>query len=264
MMMTPMHAATTQPPASLDSWLVAGILVMFRLSGLFVFAPVLSSSAIAPRIKAGFVFAMAVLMAPTVRTAPGAVVDVSVRSILGELAVGLMFGLVLSMLQEAVGFASALLNMQFSFSLVNLVDPVSKVETAVLGQLLGWMTTLVILGAGLHRTLLLAVLRSFDAVPVGTFLMAAPTGGQVAHMASGIFVAGLQLASPVVAAALMVEIAVALMGRIAPQLPTTILSVPLKTLVSYGVLMGSLAVWPLFLERHFESLLNAAAGLLHG
>jgi hypothetical protein len=27
--------------------------------------------------------------------------------------------------------------------------------------------------------------------------------------------------------------------------------------------MGSLAMWPCFLERHFDSLLNAAAGLLH-
>ena len=264
MMNQALSAMAAEPPASLAAWLVGGTLVMVRLSGLFVFAPVFSSPAIAPRIKAAFVFAMAALMAPLVETVPGALKEVSLRGVLGELAVGLLFGLVLSMLQEAVGFASALLNMQFSFSLVNLIDPVSKVETPVLGQLLGWLTTLVILGAGLHRTLLLAVLRSFDAVPVGTFLMSAPTGARVAHMASGIFVAGVQLASPVVAAALMVEIAVALMGRIAPQLPTTILSVPVKTLVSYGVLMGSLAVWPLFLESHFDSLLNAALGLLHG
>ena len=250
-------------PPTLAAWVVAGALVVVRLSALFVFAPIFSSPAIAPRIKAGFVFAMAVLMAPLVKTVPGAIVEVSVRGVLGELAVGLLLGLVLSMLNEAVGFASALLNMQFSFSLVNLVDPVSKVETPVLGQLLGWVTTLVVLGAGLHRTLLLAVMRSFDAVPVGTFLMSAPTGARVAHMASGMFLAGVQLASPVVAAALMVEIAVALMARIAPQLPSTMLSVPVKTLVSYGVLMGSLAVWPMFLERYFNVLLNAVAGLLH-
>lgn len=249
----------------MESLLAGGMLVMVRLSGLMVFAPIFSSAVIAPRIKAGFVFAMAVLLAPTVVLAHGAAVELTMSGLLGELAVGLLFGLTLSLLTEAVLFASMLLGMQFSFSLVNLIDPVSKVETPVLGQLLGWTTTLVLLGAGLHRTLLMAVLRSFDAVPVGTFVMNAEAGRSIAHMAGGIFIAGVQLASPVVAAGLVVEVTVALMGRISPQLPTTILSVPVKTAVSYGVLIGSLAVWPAFLERHFDSLLMSAMGLLrHG
>ena len=37
---------------------------MVRISGLMVFAPLFSSTAIAPRIKAGFVIAMTVLLAP--------------------------------------------------------------------------------------------------------------------------------------------------------------------------------------------------------
>jgi flagellar biosynthetic protein FliR len=255
-------AGGPNPAADWQSVLAAGVLVMFRLSGLFVFAPIFSSPAIAPRIKAGFVFAMAVLLAPVVAMSSGAVVELGVRSVLGELAVGLVFGLTLTLLTETVLFASTLLGMQFSFSLVNLIDPVSKVETPVLGQLLGWVTTLVLLAAGLHRTLLLAVMRSFEAVPVGTFAMSALTGARLAHMTGRIFIAGVQLASPVMAAALVVEVTVALVGRISPQLPSTIMSVPLKTLVSYGVLIGSLALWPRFLETRFDALLHAATGLL--
>jgi len=262
-MSAPFQPDALQPAADMQSYLACGTLVLFRIGSLFVFAPVFSSPAIPPRIKAGFAFAIAILVAPVAARAPHAATEIGVRSILGELAVGLLFGLTLSFVNEAVQFASALLNMQFSFSLVNLIDPVSKVETPVLGQLLGWLTTLVLLDAGLHRTLLLAFLRTFEAVPVGTFLLTGAVGARLAHTAAGLFLAGLQLASPVVAAALMVEIAVALMGRIAPQLPTTILSVPVKTAVSYSVLMGSLALWPAFLERHFDWLLSAAVGLLH-
>lgn len=251
-----------KPAGDIQTLLSGGVLVMCRLSGLFVFAPVFSSPAIPARIKAGFVFAMAVLMAPVVVMPRSAVAEVTVKGVLGELAVGLVFGVVLTFLTEAVLFASTLLGMQFSFSLVNLMDPVSKVETPVLGQLLGWMTTLVLLAAGLHRTLLLALMRTFDAVPVGTFVMSGHVGAEVGRMAAGIFVAGVQLSSPVLAAALVVEVTVSLMGRISPQLPTTILSVPVKTMISYGVLMGALAIWPRFLEQHFSSLLTAAEGLL--
>ena len=73
------------------------------------------------------------------------------RALLGELGVGLLFGLSLMLLNEALTFAGTLLGLQFSFSLVNLLDPNSMIETAVLGQMLGWLGILVILGSGLDR-----------------------------------------------------------------------------------------------------------------
>jgi flagellar biosynthetic protein FliR len=245
-----------------QSIVCSGVLVMVRLSSLLVFSPIFSSTAIAPRIKAGFVFAMTLLLAPLVGMARGAVDEITMRAVLGELAVGLVFGLSLMMLNEMVLFASAMLSMEFSFSLANLMDPVYKEETPALGELMGWVATLVLLGAGLHRTLISAVMRSFNVVPLGTFVLSAKTGAQMAYMGGGIFLAGVQLASPVIAAALTVEITIGLIGRLAPQLHSTVLSVPFKTLVSYVVLVGSLAIWPSFLEGRFNSLLDAAGRML--
>jgi flagellar biosynthetic protein FliR len=249
----------------IDNWpqfLTAAVLVMVRLSGLMVFAPVFSSSAIAPRIKVGFVFAMTVLLAPAVAAVPDARAVLDTRAVLGELGVGLVFGLSLMLLNEALTFAGTLLGLQFSFSLVNLLDPNSMIETAVLGQMLNWLGVLVIIGSGLDRSLLAAVVRSFSVAPVGQAVMQAKTGVALAMMASGIFLAGLQLAAPVIAAALAVEVTVSLVARLSPQLPAMVVSIPLKTLVSYVVLIGSLAVWPGWIERHFTALLDSAARLL--
>jgi flagellar biosynthesis protein FliR len=249
----------------IDNWpqyLTAALLVMIRLSGLMVFAPVFSSPAIAPRIKVGFVFATTVLLAPAVASLPGARAVLDTRGLLGELGVGLVFGLSLNLLTEAMEFAGTLLGLQFSFSLVNLLDPNSMIETAVLGQMLSWLGTLVIIGSGLDRSLLAAVVRSFSAVPVGQAVVQAKTGIALATMAGGIFLAGLQLAAPVMAAALAVEVTIALVARLSPQLPAMIVSVPLKTMVSYVVLIGSLAVWPGWIERHFTALLDAAGRLM--
>ena len=243
-------------------YLSAAMLVMVRLSGLMVFAPVFSSSAIAPRIKVGFVFAMTILLAPAIATVPGARAVLDTRAILGELGVGLVFGLSLMLLNEALIFAGTLLGLQFSFSLVNLLDPNSMIETAVLGQMLSWLGVLVIIGSGLDRSLLAAVVRSFSAVPVGQAVMQAKTGVALAMMASGVFLAGVQLAAPVMAAALAVEVTIALVARLSPQLPAMVVSIPLKTMVSYVVLIGSLAVWPGWIEGHFAALLDAAAKLL--
>jgi flagellar biosynthetic protein FliR len=166
-------------------YLTAALLVMVRLSGLMVFAPVFSSPAISPRVKAGFVFAMTVLLAPAVASVPGARAVLDTRAVLGELGVGLVFGLSLSLLNEALEFAGTLLGLQFSFSLVNLMDPNSMIETAVLGQMLGWLGILVIIGSGLDRSLLAAVVRSFSTVPVGQAVIQAKTGMALAGMAGG-------------------------------------------------------------------------------
>jgi flagellar biosynthetic protein FliR len=253
---------SAQPGADWPRLLTAGVLVMVRMSGLMVFAPLFSSSAIAPRIKAGFVIAVTLLLAPVVGTLHQARVELDMVGLLGELGVGLTFGFALSLLVETLLFAGQMLGMEFSFSLVNLMDPNSNIQTPVLGQLLNWMGLLVLIGAGLDRSLLAAVMRSFAVVPVGQAVMKAGTGAELAAMTGGIFLAGLQLAAPVIAAALTVEIVVALVGRLSPQLPVMVVSIPLKTLASYAVLIGSLAVWPAWIERHFSALLDQAERLV--
>jgi flagellar biosynthetic protein FliR len=66
------------------------------------------------------------------------------------------------------------------------------------------------------------------------------------------------------AATLLAELAVALAGKMAPTLPVMSLTVPAKTMLGYGVLIGSLALWPHWIEAHFVALLDNAGRLLAG
>ena len=243
---------------SLERLLTAGVLVMLRFSSALVTMPVFSSPGIPARMKALFVLTLVVILTPPAAYMPGSAPELSVPALLSELAVGITFGLTLAFLNEAVLFSASLMGGAFSFSLANLVDPNSQVETEVLGTVLSWMTMLVLLAAGLHRTMLAALMRTLTTVPVGHALAAGKNGAAIAAMASGIFFSGLQLAAPVIAAALLVEVAVGLISRLAPAMPAQIASVPIKTMVSYAVLIGGLALWPGWIERHFNVLLDAA------
>jgi flagellar biosynthetic protein FliR len=55
---------------------------------------------------------------------------------------------------------------------------------------------------------------------------------------------------------------VSLLGKLSPQLPIMALAVPLKTLTGFALLLGSLAVWPRFIEARFAGLLDLAERLL--
>jgi flagellar biosynthetic protein FliR len=84
----------------------------------------------------------------------------------------------------------------------------------------------------------------------------------IVRAAGGIFLAALELAGPVLAATMLVEIAVALVGKLSPQLPVMSLTVPLKTLTGFVILGGALALWPRFIEARFASLLDMAERLI--
>jgi flagellar biosynthesis protein FliR len=244
--------------------LEAMTLVLVRISGLMVFAPVFSSEAIPVRVKAVFVLTVSFLVTPVVAAFPHAHVDLGVLPVLGELSVGLVFGLTLSLVFEALNFAGQVMGFQFSFSLVNLLDPNSPVQTPLMGQMFGLLGTLTVIGTGLDRTVLAALLRTFSAAPVGTVTLDPRAGLALVTMASGIFAAAVQLSAPLIAATLLAEVAVALAGKLAPAMPVMAVTVPVKTLLGYGVLIGSLALWPHWIEARFASLLDAAGHLLAG
>jgi flagellar biosynthesis protein FliR len=244
------------------STLSAMTLVAVRVSGLMVFAPVFSSEAIPARVKAAFVLAVSFLVAPVVAAFPRAHAELGILPVLGELSVGLLFGLTLSLVFEALSFAGQVMGFQFSFSLVNLLDPNSPVQTPLMGQLFTLLGTLTVIGAGLDRTVLAALLRTFASAPVGTVTFDPRAGLALVPMAGGIFAAGVQLSAPVVAATVLAEVAVALAGKMAPQLPVMSVTVPVKALLGYGVLIGSLALWPHWIEARFTTLLDAAGHLL--
>jgi flagellar biosynthetic protein FliR len=152
--------------------------------------------------------------------------------------------------------------MQFSFSMVNLLDPTSSIQTPLLGDLFQLMGTLVIITAGLDRIMLASMVRSFHAAPLGSFALAPISALEIVRAAGGIFLAAVELAAPVLAATMLVEISVALLGKLSPQLPVMMLTVPMKTLTGFAILIGSLALWPRFIEARFSGLLDLAERLI--
>lgn len=245
-----------------SQFLSAMTLAMVRVSGMVAFAPFFSSNALPVRTKAVFVLVVAYLLAPVVAGLPSARAAISLPALLGEVAVGLVYGLALAILSEALLFAGQIFGLQLSFSLVNLLDPSSAIQTPLMGELLQLMGTLVIIAAGLDRILLGSLVRSFRIVPLGLYALTPVTAIGLVHAAGGIFLAAVQLAAPVLGATLLVDVAVALMGKLSPQLPVMSLTVPLKTLAGFALLAGSLALWPRFIEARFDGLLDLAQRMI--
>ena len=255
--------------ADWNSLAAAFVLTLVRIGAMIALTPFFSSRALPVRTKAVFALALCFLLAPVVavtaasRTGSSGV-GLSFSGILGEVAVGAIYGLTLTLMDEMLLLAGQIVGLQFSFSLVNLLDPASEIQTPLMGDLFQLMGTLVLITAGLDRVLLASMVRSLRAVPLGTFPIAALSASAhvLVPMLSGSFFAALELAAPVLASTILVEISVALLGKLSPQLPVISLTVPLKTLTGFTLLIGSLALWPRFIEARFSNLLDVAEKLI--
>lgn len=254
------------PHPDWSSLLAALAYVLVRVSVITALAPFFSSPALAARTRAVFVLVVSFLLIPAAASAvaPDQTVVLSFSGLLGEVAVGALYGLTLSLFNEMLLLAGQIVGLQFSFSLVNLLDPASEIQTPLLGDLFQLFGTLVLIAAGLDRIILASMVRSLHAVPPGSFPLfsIAGTAKTLVPMLSGSFFSALQLAAPVLAATMLVEIAVALLGKLSPQLPVISLTVPVKTLTGFILLIGALALWPRFFEARFAALLDAADHLL--
>ena len=166
-----------------NQFLSAMTLVLVRVSGMVAFAPFFSSTALPMRTKAVFVGAVAYLLAPLVAVLPNAQVSISLSALLGELAIGLVYGLTLALMNEMLLFAGQVVGLQFSFSLVNLLDPASSIQTPLMGELFQLMGTLVVICAGLDRILLASMVRSFRVAPLGSYALAPVTALEIVRAA---------------------------------------------------------------------------------
>jgi flagellar biosynthetic protein FliR len=97
---------------------------------------------------------------------------------------------------------------------------------------------------------------------MGGYALAPASVLEIVRAAAGVFLAAVELAAPVLAATLLIEVAVSLIGKLSPQLPVMMLTVPMKTLAGFVILAGSLALWPRFIEARFAGLLDMAQRLI--
>lgn len=122
-------------------------------------------------------------------------------------------------------------------------------STLVVGKFLGLLATLTFLSLNGHLMILSVLAESFNAFPISTEPLSALGWKTLADWGGTIFLAGLQLALPVVAALLIVNLALGILTRASPQLNVFAVGFPITLMVGMVVLMLSLPYFIPMIEK---------------
>jgi len=168
--------------------------------------------------------------------------------ILGELLLGLVLGLIVRILFAAIQTGGQLVGFQMGFAMANVVDPNTGVHQAVTTHFLYITSLLIFLSFNGHLYLLHALIGSFALVPPGGLLITPALSEQLLQFSSQIFVLAIKIASPVMVALFMVDLALGLIATTAPQMNVLFVGFPLKIAVGFFFLGTLFTLMALYIQ----------------
>jgi flagellar biosynthetic protein FliR len=180
-----------------------------------------------------------------------------------EVLVGVVLGLVASAAFRAAESAGHLADTLRGANLAEVLAPDSDQRASPLAVLYLLIATLVFFEIGGVPRLVGALLASYRTLPIGGGLDAGAARGAAAVVAlasARVIASGLSLAAPVVVALWLTDLALGLIARAAPQVPVYFLGLPLKGLLSIGLVLlglgalqaalaGDLRAWLMLVTR---------------
>ncbi len=244
--------------------LMGFLFCLTRVAGIFVFVPV-------PGLRSGpgmarIVLALVLAVAMFPHWPAANVGDLSIgwltSCLLIEAAIGAAVGLAVGFLLEAFSLAAQAMGLQAGYAYASTIDPMTQADSGVLLIFAQLFAGLLFFASGLDRELMRALIFSLDVHPPGAFALS--TGGSwgIVRLGSGMFETGLRLALPLIALLALVDIALALLGRINAHLQLLTLAFPAKMIATLVVLAALAALYPIVFEGWSRSTTGAIRALL--
>lgn len=202
------------------AWVMPVFWPFLRVLGVFTTAPVLSSRAFPVRARIALAFLVALCAQATLPNQPVAGLNdaAMLGTLVQQVGIGMAIGFAVRLVFAAVEFAGELVGLQMGLNFASFFDPVSNAQASAVSRFFGNIAVLFFVVVQGHLTVLMAVLRSFEAFPVGGSLMAALGRMRLHELGTELFASALWIALPMIGLLLFVNLALGVISRVAPQM----------------------------------------------
>ena len=255
-----MHAS----PAIPTSLLYGFLLVLARISGVFVFLPLpgLQAGPSAAKITLSMVLTFGMYSRwPVLDPVPGSMIQVA-GWMIAEAAIGVATGLAVAFIIEAITFAAQAISTQAGFAYASTIDPNTEADSTVLIMLAQLTAGLLFFTMGLDRVLLTVLSRSLETHPPGAFTVSRASVEALVMLGSNIFTTGLHLALPLMTLLFLIDLSIGLLGHLNSQLQLIALAFPAKMIASLAALSLLILLIPKLYQQLGAASLSALGRLL--
>lgn len=233
------------------------LLTMMRISLVVFVLPFFGANLLPTMVKASLCLLLALALWPKL-SFPGAMMPANpwtlALMLLGEVLMGLLLDILVRVLFSAVQSAGSIMGFSMGFSLMNSIDPMTGASESGLGHLMSQVATMLFLSLGGHLMLLSALAQSFELVPPGGLLINPALGQHLVTFTGHMFVMALKIAAPIMASIFLVDLALALVARAAPQMNVLFIGFPLKISVGFLFMTLVFTALAIYIDQYIAEL----------
>ena len=220
------------------STLYAFLLVLARVGGFITFLPVPGFRAAPDSVRIGLALVITFALLPVWPMLPNA------EPALGQLVAwafleagfGLVVGLAISFLMEAFQVAMQTAAVHAGYGFATTIDPTSEADSGVLQTMAALFCGILFFTTGLDQQLIRLLAASFVRFPAGSWAPSAASLDGIVRLGSDMFSVGIRVALPIVALLILIDFALALLGRVQQQLQLLSMAFPVKMAAALALL----------------------------
>ena len=245
-------------PADLRPLLIhlpAWLMVLFRLSGIFLFAPMLGSTAIFRQVKVFLIVGLSLCIYPMLLT-PGRdsaqmfeqfmVTDLSIWTLgvaVGlELLVGLVIGYAASLPLIGMQVGGQVIDQQIGMGLAGVFNPDLGEQSGMVGQFMFIVALAVFVVLGGHRAMFAVLIGSFEHVPPGGLTDFESLATLLVGLLQSSFELALRVAAPLLCLTFIQTLAMGFIARTVPQVNILSIGFPMRTIIGALLLVMFIGV----------------------
>jgi len=230
------------------------MLVMARLSGMFLTFPVFSANFLNNRIKIALIAMFTILISPSFYNTYPAIDNSLQLGVMGikEFCIGATIGFGTTVIFEAFKIAGMFIGRQVGLSMAQAMDPSTNTQTQIIGQIFSLVVVTYFVVSNGHHMLIETFYNNFKLIPLGTGVFPAALGRNIVATGSDAFKLALNFAGPTIVFMLLVEAAVAITVRVMPQMNAFFITLPLRIGCGVFALINSLNIFQILYPTIYE------------
>jgi flagellar biosynthetic protein FliR len=244
---------------------LAFLLVLTRVSGLVVLAPIYGGNEVPVPVRALLAFTLAVLTAPmhASQVPPMPETLAGLTLLLGsELLIGLTIGFGVTVILSGVQMAGSQIGQASGLSLADVFNPMVDSSVPLFSQVLHLFALAIFVVIGGHRLVMAGLLETFAVLPLGASAFDVDFIELTLALLMRSFELGVRIAAPATTALLLATLVLGLISRTMPQLNVLALGFGLNALILLTVFGLALAGTAAVLEGEFEPMFQTVLDAL--
>lgn len=247
--------------AQITAWIGAYFWPFLRIGAMLMVAPVFSARTVPKRVRITLGLGLAVMVAPLLPAMPvvDALSPAGVLIEINQVVIGLAMGFTLQLVFSAFVTAGQAVAMSMGLGFASLVDPQNGIQVPVISQFYLISSTLLFLVFNGHLQLIAMVVDSFHTLPIGVAGLPREAIYDLVVWATQMFAGALMVALPAVTSIMLVNLALGVMTRAAPQMNIFSVGFPITLLGGFVIIIFTLSS----MESQFTQLMNGAFALVH-